>query len=101
MVEIPKVKPDPDLPPATPSNRYSDLDLKAMLEETIHQLHAEMLKAQGSRKGPLSQAEIAAMKQYKLMFPATVDEFVDSLLEVPNFSPQEFARVLKERYAKQ
>jgi hypothetical protein len=98
MVEIPPLKQDPDLAPAAPCDRPSDLDFKAMLEEAIHELHRAMLAAQGTRKAPLSKAAIEAMRQYKLMFPETVEEFVDSLLAVPNFTPDEFVRVLKERY---
>ncbi|MGG6242558.1 hypothetical protein ACQ4N7_28435 [Nodosilinea sp. AN01ver1] len=99
--EIPELKNDPDLPPSTQGVRPAELDFKAMLEETIHELHRALVAAQGTRKAPLSKAEIEAMRQYRLLFPQTVEEFVDSLLEVPNFSPQEFARVLKERYSKQ
>ncbi|MBD2106719.1 hypothetical protein [Nodosilinea sp. FACHB-13] len=100
MVEIPHLKQDPDLAPSAPSDRPTDLDFKAMLEESIHELHRAMLAAQGTRKAPLSKAAIEAMQQYRLMFPQTIDEFIDSLIALPDFTPADFVKALKERYEK-
>jgi hypothetical protein len=88
------------LPPVATVDRPEVLDFKAMLEAMIHELHAAMLAAQGTRKAPLSKAEVEAMRQYKLMFPSTCEEFVDSLMAIPDFTPAEFVRVLKARYEK-
>ncbi|MEM6436755.1 MAG: transposase family protein [Cyanobacteria bacterium P01_D01_bin.115] len=75
------------------------LDLTQHLKDGIKDLTADMKSTDAKSKEGLAQAALKYMQFYVQINPPTLEDFVDRLLDRPDFEPEKFVRILKERYA--
>jgi hypothetical protein len=74
-------------------------DLQAVLLRLIESLTGDaVLHAPiGSREGA-ARAAVAVMATYRTLYPPTMEEAAEWILNLPGFSPQAFAQVLRQKY---
>jgi len=76
-----------------------DIDLTEYLETGIKTLSDDIKTTEAKSKEGIASAALKYMQFYAELNPPTLEDFVDQLLARPDFDPERFVAILKERYA--
>jgi hypothetical protein len=75
------------------------IDLTEHLLSDIDRLSAAMAEAEPKSFEGVAGVKLRYLEYYSKLRPPTLEDFVDQLLARPDFSPEKFIALLKERYA--
>lgn len=77
-----------------------EIDRDKILVDAIDDLVTGMVGVPVRSKEGAAGAIVKLLEAYEKTHPMTIDELIDAAFRIPNFSPQEFAKALRERVQK-
>lgn len=84
-----------------PNNRVevagASLDFEELLATAITSLATDVATLPGKSRESAAMALTRLIETYRKYHPPTIDEFIDLALSIPGFSPEAFAKRLRER----
>lgn len=76
------------------------IDLSEHIRDDITALSTSMSRVDPKSLEGVASTKLRYMQFYAELNPPTLEDFVDRLIDRPDFDPEKFVRILMERYAK-
>lgn len=80
-------------------SEHAPSDFRQALEDLLKDLQGDLKRTEPKSKEGVAGKILDIIKTMHELYPPTMADMVDRLLEMPDFKPAEFVQLLKERYA--